>query len=147
MSFTSCIIIREVKLNVCNSIKFGRKHYWCLQISLFYLFLCSYVVTSYCLKFVLSIIISLQIFLASESKAEMKASIWRIPCDFDSSDDSSHSSLELVCHLDNADYGDMKRYQNGIRFPIDRWIHLPDDKFSWNVLVILSWELPSFQSD
>uniref|UniRef100_K1Q757 Protein TSSC1 n=1 Tax=Magallana gigas TaxID=29159 RepID=K1Q757_MAGGI len=45
---------------------------------------------------------------ASESKAEMKASIWRIPCDFDSSDDSSHSSLELVCHLDNADYGDMK---------------------------------------
>lgn len=47
----------------------------------------------------------------SESKAEMKAALWRLPSDFDSSqpdDQSSHQALQLVCHLDNTDYGDMK---------------------------------------
>ncbi len=49
---------------------------------------------------------------ASESKAEMKAALWRIPADFDSSanEDTSASaqSLEMLSQLDNADYGDMK---------------------------------------
>ncbi|XP_045157932.2 EARP and GARP complex-interacting protein 1-like isoform X1 [Mercenaria mercenaria] len=47
----------------------------------------------------------------SESKAEMRAALWRLPGDFDdvqSEDQSSHQSLSLVCHLDATDYGDMK---------------------------------------
>ena len=50
-------------------------------------------------------------FTATESKAEMQAAVWRIPCDFDGShpdDGSSHNALGLVCHLDSTDYGDMK---------------------------------------
>ncbi|KAL4236005.1 Protein tssc1 [Mactra antiquata] len=47
----------------------------------------------------------------SESKAEMKAALWKLPGDFDevqSEDQSSHQSLNLICHLDGSDYGDMK---------------------------------------
>ena len=42
----------------------------------------------------------------------MKAAIWRLPGDFDSGqsdDQSAHPSVRSVCHLDNSDYGDMKR--------------------------------------
>lgn len=53
------------------------------------------------------------IFAASESKADMRAALWRLPADFDdvqsSEDHSTHQSLSLVCHLDSTDYGDMKR--------------------------------------
>ena len=51
--------------------------------------------------------------VATDSKAEMKATLWGLPSDFDdipAEDHSSHQSLELICHLDSADYGDMKRY-------------------------------------
>ena len=52
------------------------------------------------------------VITASESKAEMKAALWRLPCDFDSGqadDQSTHPTVRLVCNLDNTDYGDMKR--------------------------------------
>ncbi|CAG2227622.1 EIPR1 [Mytilus edulis] len=48
----------------------------------------------------------------SESKTEMKAAIWRLPSDFDSGqadDQSAHPAVRLVCHLNNSEYGDMKR--------------------------------------
>lgn len=47
----------------------------------------------------------------SEFKTEMKAAVWQLPHDFDSGqteDHSAPSSVKLVCHLDNTDYGDMK---------------------------------------
>lgn len=50
--------------------------------------------------------------VASESKTEMKAAIWRLPSDFDSGqadDQSAHPAVRLVCHLNNSEYGDMKR--------------------------------------
>ncbi|XP_069126502.1 EARP and GARP complex-interacting protein 1-like isoform X1 [Argopecten irradians] len=47
----------------------------------------------------------------SESKTEMRGAVWKLPADYDScqiEDQSSHQSLQLVCHLDNSEYGDMK---------------------------------------
>lgn len=42
----------------------------------------------------------------------MQAALWKIPSEFDSSmsDESSVNAkdLELLCRLDNADYGDAK---------------------------------------
>lgn len=51
---------------------------------------------------------------ASESKTEMKGAVWRLPSDYNSNqvdDQSSHQALQLVCHLDNSEYGDMKWYR------------------------------------
>ena len=49
---------------------------------------------------------------ASDSRAEMLAAIWKIPSEFDNSvnDDTSASaqSLEHLCNLDSADFGDVK---------------------------------------
>lgn len=56
---------------------------------------------------------TLNLLSATESKAELKASLWKLPSDFEDAhpeDQSSHQSLALVCHLEAADYGDMKRY-------------------------------------
>ncbi|XP_060081010.1 EARP and GARP complex-interacting protein 1-like [Ylistrum balloti] len=47
----------------------------------------------------------------SESKTEMRGTVWRLPSDYDScqvEDQTSHQPLQLVCHLDNSEYGDMK---------------------------------------
>ena len=52
--------------------------------------------------------------VASESKAEMCAAIWKLPTDFDdmasSEDRSTHQSLEHVCRLERGDCGEMKRF-------------------------------------
>lgn len=47
----------------------------------------------------------------SESKAEMKAALWRLPGDFDdiqSEDQSTHQALGLLCHLEAPEFGDIK---------------------------------------
>ncbi|ESO92508.1 hypothetical protein LOTGIDRAFT_206565 [Lottia gigantea] len=48
----------------------------------------------------------------SDSKSEICGAIWKLPDDFDnvSSDDqsTSHQPLELLCHLDREDCGDLK---------------------------------------
>ena len=52
--------------------------------------------------------------VASESKAEMCAALWKLPTDFDdmasSEDRSTHQSLEHVCRLEPGDCGEMKRF-------------------------------------
>lgn len=53
------------------------------------------------------------ILSASDAKTEIHAAVWRLPSDFDtsSSDDSTTNiqPLELVCHLNSDEFGDMKR--------------------------------------
>ncbi|XP_064605397.1 EARP-interacting protein homolog [Liolophura sinensis] len=48
----------------------------------------------------------------SDAKTEIQAAVWRLPSDFDtsSSDDSTTNiqPLELVCHLNSDEFGDMK---------------------------------------
>jgi len=42
----------------------------------------------------------------------LKAALWKLPTDFEDlhSEDQSHQSLSLLCHLEANDFGDMKRY-------------------------------------
>lgn len=44
----------------------------------------------------------------------MRAALWKLPGDFDEvqSEDHSHQSLNLICHLEASDYGDMKRFDD-----------------------------------
>ena len=76
----------------------------------------AYVRTEWDLKISLALLdpVLFCLTLASESKAEMCAAIWKLPTDFDdmasSEDRSTHQSLEHVCRLEPGDCGEMKRF-------------------------------------
>ncbi|WAR23650.1 EIPR1-like protein, partial [Mya arenaria] len=53
----------------------------------------------------------------TESKAEMKAALWKLPTDFDdvpTDDQSSLQPVSLMCHLEAPDYGDMNNNVVGL---------------------------------